>query len=715
MCQIPSLGVGMISNGEFLKKASELARDSKVIYNNKKIGYYNLPAGFDIETSSFYQGDRVPENKRAIMYIWMFGIKDFTTFGRTWDDFIAFLSVLNKVLDLGPNKRLVVYVHNLPYEFQFIRKRLDWDKVFILKQRKPVYAITNSGIEFRCSLKLAGGKSLANVAEDLTKYKVKKMVGFLDYSKVRTAITPLSKKELLYCEHDILVILAYIQEKIEQDGDITKIPLTNTGYVREYCRKSCYERWRKYRRIMKNLTMDPAEYSQLKRAFNGGFTHANANYVKNSQVLHDVWSDDFGSSYPGVMVTEKFPMSPATLITNGIPIKELKELLITKCAMFDVEFFDIEAIRNQEHPISRYKCWVCENALVDNGRIVMASHIVTTITEQDFFTILDFYTFDRMIVKNLRTYEKNYLPTEFVKAILGLYEKKTKLKGVEGEEVNYMISKNMINASFGMAVTDPVRDEIVYSEHDEYIVNRPVISEAVEKYNDNIRRFLFYAWGVWITAYARANLFSGIAELGDDYIYSDTDSVKYFNRDKHIEYFQRYNQQIVEKIKKSSKYHGIDESLFSPFTANGKQKIIGVWENEGKYELFKTLGAKRYLTFRMEKRKPFEEGGLTIQLTEPHHVLTLAGAHKTKTMGYLLTTKDPFKNFDNGLTIPPERSGRLTLTYIDEETEGDIVDVYGVPYHYHELSSVHMEPSEYNLSMSEEFTRYLEGVVDFGE
>ena len=39
----------------------------------------------------------------------------------------------------------------------------------------------------------------------------------------------------------------------------------------------------------------------------------------------------------------------------------------------------------------------------------------------------------------------------------------------------------------------------------------------------------------------------------------------------------------------------------------------------------------------------------------------------------------------------------------------------GVPYHYHELSSIHMEKSEYNLSMSEEFIRYLEGLQDFGE
>ena len=83
---------------------------------------------------------------------------------------------------------------------------------------------------------------------------------------------------------------------------------------------------------------------------------------------------------------------------------------------------------------------MCENAIVDNGRIVMAEHIITTITEQDFFVYTEFYTWDRIEIKNLRTYQKNYLPKNFVKSVLNLYEKKTVLKDVEGEEINYMIS-----------------------------------------------------------------------------------------------------------------------------------------------------------------------------------------------------------------------------------------------------------------------------------
>lgn len=707
-----SQGEGILSISEFLQKISNIDLEDCLVKNNKNIEYYNLPAAFDIEVSSFYQGEKKPENKRAIMYIWQFGIFNYVTCGRTWSEFISFLKVLSKVMDTSLKRRLVVYVHNLTYEFQFIRKRLDWDEVFFLKYRKPVYCTSLLGIEFKCSLKLSG-KKLEDVAKDLMNYPVKKMVGYLDYNKIRTPLTLLTQKEVLYCENDIRVLLSYIQEKIEQDGDITKIPLTNTGYVRNYCRKYCYSRWNDYRKIMQNLTVEPDEYSQLERAFQGGFTHANAHYV--DKTLYNVGSHDFISSYPGVMVTEKFPMSRSTLVARKLSVKDFKYYLLSYCCLFELEMFEVLPKRFQEHPLSRHKCYVCEGAVVDNGRIVSADHIMTTVTEQDFFVYCEFYFFSDYDVKNLRIYEKNYLPKRFVLSMLELYKKKTVLKDVEGEEVNYMISKTMINAGFGMSVTKIVREELVYCSDGTFPRSKPDLASEIEKYNNNIRRFLYYPWGVWITAYARANLFSGVIACGDDYVYSDTDSIKSINTEKHIEYFNSYNAQMLEKIRKASEYQKIDISMFSPKNKKGATKTIGLWEYEGVYEKFKTLGAKRYLTFRMEERKPFEDNGMTVQLTEPTHVITLAGSNKKKTITFLRKTGKPFENFKNGITISSQYSGRLTLTYIDDETEGDIVDMYGIPYHYHELSSVHMEPSEYHLSRSEEFVRYLEEVVDFGE
>lgn len=231
------------SNADFI---GELIRDCNyidLVTSNKQEVFVNSPAAFDIETSSFYDHDV----KCAITYEWTFGIgyiKDgefrrLKTYGRTWEQFKLLLGVVKEILGIYDKRRLVVYVHNLPYEWQFMRKHFSWTKVFFIDQRKPVYAICDMGIEFRCSLKLSG-KSLANTANDLLKYKAQKMVGDLDYSLIRTPNTPLTQTELGYCEADVEVILCYIQEKIEQEGDITRIPLTKTGYVRRYCKSACF-------------------------------------------------------------------------------------------------------------------------------------------------------------------------------------------------------------------------------------------------------------------------------------------------------------------------------------------------------------------------------------------------------------------------------------------------------------------------------------------
>lgn len=228
----------MISWQEFLQQCSQL--NLPIFKDNKSIEWYNVPASFDIETSSFYEGGiKAPENKRAIMYIWQFGINELVCYGRTWEEFETFMIALQIILGTNEKRRLLVYVHNLPYEWQFIRKRFSWTKVFLLEDRKPVKA-RMGGVEFRCSLKLSGGKSLENVGKDLQSHKVEKKVGDLDYSLIRTPLTPLTERELGYCEYDIRVVNAYIAEKIEQDGNISRIPLTNTGYVREYCRKACF-------------------------------------------------------------------------------------------------------------------------------------------------------------------------------------------------------------------------------------------------------------------------------------------------------------------------------------------------------------------------------------------------------------------------------------------------------------------------------------------
>lgn len=704
-----------------IKNVTELAFNHAKTRSKNKIEYINIPCSFDIETSSFYYNDE----KCCCMYEWTLGLNGACIIGRTWGDFLLCMKKLSEKLELSESKILVIYVHNLSYEFQFIRKFFKWTKVFAVDNRKPVYATTDMGIEFRCSY-LLSGYSLEKVGEHLTKYIVEKKVGDLDYEKIRHSKTPLYKKELGYCINDAKVVMAYIMERIEIDGGITKIPLTKTGYVREYCRKNCMystgKNGKKYHDIdfynlIGSLTLEPDEYKQLKRAFQGGFTHANAFY--SDMVIEEVGSDDFTSSYPCVMVAEMFPMSKGEIVEVRND-EDFYHNMKCYCCLFDIEFTNLRPKVSYENYISESRCWNVEKAQVNNGRIVRAKKLRTTITEQDFAIINKLYKWDSKAIGTFRRYKKSYLPTQLVKSILKLYQDKTVLKGIAGKEVEYLASKEQLNSCYGMMVTDIVRDEYVY-KGEKWGLNDKDFDKAIEKYNHGRNRFLFYPWGVWVTAYARRNLFTGICEFKNDYIYSDTDSIKTINRWNHIDYINKYNTMMTDRLKRALDYHGLSYDLIAPKTSTGKVKQLGVWDFEGTYNRFKTLGAKRYMIetkkqLKVVKSKNIKcfKGIIVIRTFNPsvyenHISITVSGLNKKITVSYLTRKygNKVFENFTNKLYVPSDYTGKNTHTYIDNEMRGIITDYLGNVSEFHELSGIHLEKADYNLSLSGDYLKYI--------
>lgn len=695
---------------------------------------YNVPAAFDIETSSF----KIDEEKAATMYIWQFGLNGSVIYGRTWEEFLDFCDELVGYLGLNSQRRLLIYVHNLGYEFAFMRKWFDWDKVFAIKNRRPVYAIAG-GLEFRCSLFLSN-YSLAYLGDNLlTTYKVKKLVGNLDYSKIRHSLTPLTDEELAYCINDVRVVMAYIQEKIEQDGDITQIPLTNTGYVRNYCRKECFfqdceteEEKKKalysYRALMKSLKIkDKPEYDQLHRAFMGGFTHAGCYYSNQEHPLENIGSADLTSSYPFAMVGQYYPMSPATYIGHIDNAKLFKYYIDRYCCLFDIEIHNLRPKSPYENPLSLSRCNTSGRTITNNGRIVSSEMVRTTLTELDYDTLTKFYQWDSYKIMNLRIYEKGYLPKPFILAILSLYADKTQLKGIAGKETEYLVSKNMINAGFGMMVTAIIRDEYVYDG--DWTKNEADTISQLNNYNRNFNRFLFYAWGVWVTAHARHNLFSAIYEFGEDYVYSDTDSIKGFNFSKHMDYFKQYNHGVTLQLLDMCNTYNIPFSMCKPKTKEGIPKEIGLWEIEDSYKLFKTVGAKRYIYMYEDGFVNMTVSGINKKFAMPYMIAkwndidlksdefrTIKKAYQgdrearkfviSRNYDYEMV----FREFGEGLFIPAGHTGKMTLTYIDKPTSGIISDYLGKEVIFHEQTSVHMEPQYYYMSMLDEYTKFLEGV-----
>lgn len=679
---------------KFYEKIEDILTPLNFVRKGKKCKIAEASCAFDIEVSSFY----VDNEKQACMYCFVFGINGKCVRGRTWEEFKDIILKVSQYYDLSVDKRLIVYVHNLAYEFQFIRKHFTWYETFNLDTRKVIYAITNSGIEFRCSYILSNS-SLEIIGKNLLKYKVEKKVGDLDYNKLRTPITPLTETEWGYVLNDGLVVMAYIQEEIERMGGIKNLPLTSTGYVRLLCKSKCFDNKYKfiYPKLMKCLTLEINDYELLKRGYSGGFTHANYNYV--GKTLSNVSSYDFTSSYPSVMLAEEYPMS-RPMHTEIKSINELLKYLKMYCCIFDICFKNIKAKVNFEHYISSSRCDILEHYILDNGRVVEASTLATTIVDKDFLIILEMYEWEEMRISNFTYFHKAFLPKPIITTIIELYKKKTELKGVAGKEAEYMESKALINSIYGMCVTDICRDEDMYDNENEWYTKPVNISDTIDKYNTNRARFLYYPWGVWVSAYARYNLFKGILEFKDDYIYSDTDSIKVLNREKHLKFIDDYNKEVTKKIKNCYKYYGVTYKVFK--TIKGVEKPLGVWDYEGTYLEFKTLGAKRYM---------YNDNN------DLH--ITIAGVSKSKGKEYLLwkykTIERVFKNFKEDLHFPSEyaggksATGKLCHTYIDEEIVGDIIDYLGNMYHYKELSCIHMEPCDYTMSLNDLFLKLISG------
>lgn len=644
------------------------------------IKYYDVPCSFDTETTSFL----VDGEKCSYCYIWQMCIDGVAVYGRTLDEFKSFCETLARLFQLSDKVRLVVYVHNLEFDFQFIRKYFNWIDYFAREERKPLYICNEFGLEFRCSYMLSG-LSLAKVGENLQNSAARKMTGDLDYSLIRHSETPLTEKEMGYCENDVVVLCEYIREEIAKNSSkIAKVPLTKTGYVRRQCRQALQkdkDYWKKYRRKLNRCQPDGTLFVLLNKAYQGGFTHANSIYA--NIVLDNVNSIDFASSYPTQMCCKKFPWRFSQVDVTDI---ETFETYIKNCAcVFEVGFINLRAKRTTTI-LSSSKCEVVENAVIDNGRVFACDYCQTYITELDWKSICDFYDFDEFEVGEFWVSKYEPLPKPLIETILNCYTVKTELKGVTGKEQEYQVAKGVINGVYGMCVTNPVCDTIDYN-NDDWTSIPPNLTECLDELITNKSTFLLYQWGVWVSAWARYELLSFVnrieTEVGNKVVYCDTDSIKYTHDPRIEELVSQYNNRQIDTFKDIAQQYNYN----IPSTQDGVKAYLGVFDNDGNYTQFKTLGAKRYIyTTTCNGKEEFK--------------ITIAGLGKKEGGDYIAGQKAPFDFFSDGMIVPCENTGKKTHTYIDDEMNVELTDYYGNTVTVNIPSGVYLEPCGFEMSLA---------------
>lgn len=621
--------------------------------------------------------------KHTLVYLWTFSIYsekwDVTFYGRTNNDFYDFIIELKNILENQERKniKMIIYVHNLGFDFtNSLQNIFTFEKVFARKPHKPMYCDTTENISFRCSYMLTNS-SLKNLTKDNIKYK--KKIDFDDYLKVRTPKSNIDDV-IEYAVLDTLSLAESLQKELDFYKNIYKIPLTSTGKLRREVKEYNKNNTKALSRDKTCFIMDVNFLKILLKTFQGGDTHANIQYVNIE--CNNVDSFDIKSSYPAQMIFQKYPCTPFHFekIENYLDyINNENFCSIGLYAFSGVSFNGIIPYLKSSKSEK-----LSGNVRYDNGRIWKCDYCEFYLTDIDYELVMKSYKIEKIECKELYVAQKDYLTDTERFFILENYEKKTKLKGLEDRKEDYMRSKNNINSEFGRNVQKPFEQEIIYDNNLGWIVEE-LTDEKIEKILKDKKgkeHHTMYARGIYITAYARKELYNGIEFFGkENHIYNDTDSCKGFLTDEILEKFKNRNLEIIEKIKTVCTSQKMVE-MCMPTDIKGNTHILGTWDFETEndtYKRFKTFGSKKYI---------YEDNaGLNV---------TVSGLSKNSVSSL---------NFDDikiGTLFNSKISGRSIAVYQEEQPIA-IIDGYVSTQKY----SLSIVPTTYNLGLTDEFSEII--------
>ena len=523
--------------------------------------------------------------------------------------------------------------------------------------------------------------SLATWAEQ-RKLSVQKLVGDLDYTILRTPKTALTDKELAYCFNDVLVMYFGLLQYKEKYGHMIDIPFTQTGEVRKEVieRMNVSSEYKYRKRCIKLIPQTIEDYSLLCDCLMGGYAHSNA--VHTNVVLDNVLSKDISSSYPTVMCLEKYPM---TYFEETVPCDDYfnndnYSYIIT---------FDVEHLHSKRWNtwLSFSKCAKIKGYSLDNGRVLKADYVQLSLTNVDYEMFQLCYDFDNLNIIDFRISSNDYLSPTFVKYILELYGNKTTLKGIKEKEPLYMKSKQYINSMYGMMVTKNITDTIEFEEDrwkKELLNEKNFYTKIASEKKKLSKTFGAFQFGVWVTAYARRNLWQGILALDYNVAYCDTDSIKYIYCD--TDFFERYNKEIERRENMRADMLGIPRDKFCPRDKNGIPHRLGIFDDDGQYKKFKTLGAKKYCYVDNDNKLH----------------MTVSGVRKSA-----VSQLHDIDDFKDGTVFDVEHAQKLIMSYVDDMSpivwnKGQYDEFYS-NYQY----GICAQPTTYSLGITDDYDSIL--------
>ena len=647
-------------NGSHLSPSTALKVDQTYLYD--------VVSAFDIETSSVI----TDAGNVGIMYHWQWLIHKTIFIGRTWEQFDRFQRKLREILGLRFNVHLNVFVHNLGFEFQYLRSHLSVrpESIISRKNREVLKCSTEEGFILRDTYAISN-KSLDDTVQDLFMDGISKLKT-LDYSKVRTPETYISTEELEYCLMDVICVAKYVDSMIGEYKHYNNIPITFTDIARRHLRSSLSNDY--FELLRKDYVIrDFDEFLALQNALHGGFVYSKNGYFEN------VTSMDIKSMYPSVVLTCKLPIGTSTYYDAeecNIPTQflddENKFCIVTAELIGVKPYNESFLVMSRNHIFNIDGQLEADNLYCEHNRVYSADRLVIVCTAEDLSIYKTYYNIDRVGILEMYAWDTDYIPLELAKYLINLFSKKESLPdGIEKRKVKVELN----SLGFGVHATSPCRDGYAYSESKCWHPKSHDFNAEINRYNYPVNkrgRVTHFAWGIAIPALARRRLFNVIdcMEL-DDIIYIDTDSIKFIG--DYSELFEDYNNLVIEYNAKVALERFLNVTKFSN---------IGTFVNEGTASRFKTLGPKKYI---------FE---INNKITRHISGLPITGAKLVN-----------FSNFDESLILDSDVSGKTSSIYIDDGINASVVDYTGKRTTIYEPTSVFIYNEVYSMDTG------VEGII----
>lgn len=555
--------------------------------------------------------------------------------------------------------KLIIWVANLAHEYAFIKRQLACVGItdcFAKSDRQPLKIVLQNCVELRECLGLFGN-SLDDVANKYT--QTKKLKGDLDYNLIRTPKTPITAREYQYNKNDVVILdeLSTVAfEKFTAQG--LKIPMTNTGILRQKCKKAIHNIRAEYAANEKLMPLKEFDYYIMRKyMYAGGLSGTNIKYT--GKKLHGVKCADVTSDYPAQINHNMFPSgqlkecSPENI---GRYKRQFRIFLFT-C---DMKAKTTHAVFSH-HKVLNFKNNLCcpfteqaESVVLNNGKIQYGENLCIMLNNVDIAALSELYE-----ITNIKLYRTWYFtakaraPRFLLQCMNEDYLNKQALKAAgKSKTVLYKEYKIAVNSYYGMCATRLYDCMYGFSAYTDDIDALPD-----EKTYEEKRRFMWLSPYIayWCTSYARALLMHFIARYPDIIVQYDTDSLYYITDTTVIDAQQL--QAFEKELRQYNRKKALQNNML--FNNNPHFEDLGAFEIEKETYTFKGLGAKRYL-------KQDESGRL---------IPVVAGMVKESFENYVKEKQiDAFDLFDSDLTLNRVTSQKLASVYFDGVLKTAIID-----------------------------------------